>query len=394
MNRLWVVFSKEVVDNVRDRRTITSALIGSLIGPLVILLVILLVGRTVFEPADEQPLELAVIGAENAPQLIRFLQQNNVVIRPAPSDPETAVHNGDVPVVLVIPPEYGAQFGAGQPAAVQLIVDNSRQASSPAIQRVSGLLEGYGRQIGALRLLARGISPSLPQAVVVEQVDVSTPQSRVLIFLNMLPYFLIFSVFSGGAAAIIDATAGERERNSLEPLLINPVSRRDLVLGKTFAALPFAFGTLLLTLGAFALIFNVVPLEDYVGFRFSIDLAALVGIFLLCIPLIALASALQMIIASFARTTKEAQSYVTWLPLIPALPGLALAFLPVKSQVWMMAIPSFGQQLLINQLMRGEPVAPLHLLVSVVVTLAAALALLMAAVRLYQREQVLFGRGG
>jgi sodium transport system permease protein len=149
---------------------------------------------------------------------------------------------------------------------------------------------------------------------------------------------------------------------------------------------------LLLTLGAYAVIFNLIPLEDFIGFRLSIDPLALAGIFLVCLPMIVLASALQMIIATFARNFKEAQTYVGFLPLVPALPGLGLAFIPVRPDLWTMLIPTFGQQILINQFMRAEPVSLANVLVSAGVTLALALGLVAVSMRLYEREQIVLAR--
>jgi sodium transport system permease protein len=387
------VFQKELLDNVRDRRTIGSALFGTLLGPMILLFIIVLVGRFVNDARDdEKPLKLPVQGAEYAPNLIQFLQQQNVEILPPAEDAETLVRNGDLEVALVIAPDYGEDFSAGRPATVEIIEDSSRQTASIAVSRVRNLLQSYSRQIGALRLVARGVDPRVTQALEVTSRDVATPQSQVLTFLNTLPYFLMFALFSGGAGVIIDSTAGERERGSLEPLLINPVRRRDFVLGKLLAALPFAAGTILISLIAYALIFNVVPLENFLGVQLRIDPLALLNIFIVCLPMMVLASALQMIIATFARNFKEAQTYVGFLPLVPALPGLGLAFLPVKAELWTMLIPTFGQQLLINQFMRGEPVSAANILISAAVTLALSVVLIMLAIRLYEREQIILGR--
>lgn len=224
-----------------------------------------------------------------------------------------------------------------------------------------------------------------------EQVDVATPQSQAVIFLNMMPYFIVLVVFVGGMYVIIDATAGERERGSLEPLLINPAARWEFVIGKLAASVPFAVFSVFLNLLAFAAAFNLFPVEDYIGFQLTLDLGALTGIFLVSLPMILLASALQMIIATFTRSFKEAQTYVAFLPLIPALPGIGLAFMPVKPALWTMLIPTFGQQLIINQLMRGEPVNPVNVVVSAAATLLAALILIYVAVGMYQNERILFG---
>jgi sodium transport system permease protein len=136
-----------------------------------------------------------------------------------------------------------------------------------------------------------------------------------------------------------------------------------------------------------------VPLGAQLGVRLSLGLPALLAIFLIALPIMLLAGALQMIIATSSRTVKEAQSYLAFLPLIPALPGLFLAFLPLRPAMWQMLVPTFGQQVLINQLMRGEPIDPLFTAVSAAITLAIGLLLTLVAMRLFGREQVLFGRG-
>ncbi len=391
MNGILVVFTKELIDNLRDRRSVFSTLGYALLGPGMILLMIVILGG-IFREGTEKPLELPIGGREHAPALVQFLEQRNVILQDAPENPREAVRNGDVDVVLIIPAEYGETFSAGRAATVQIVADSSRTSAMPTVRRAQDLVEQYARQTGALRLLARGINPDVVNTVSVEEVDVSTPQSQAFIFLNMLPYFLVMAVFLGGAAVIIDTTAGERERNSLEPLLINPLERWKLVMGKLCASLPFAIATLLVSLGAFALVFNVFPVEQFMGMQLSVDMLALGYILLICLPMVLLAGALQMIIATFTRTHKEAQNYVNWLPLIPALPGMALAFLPVKATVWAMLIPTYGQQLLINQLIRGEVVQPVNIIVSTVATLVVAVALTGFAMRLYSRENILFGK--
>ncbi|MBN2004190.1 MAG: ABC transporter permease [Anaerolineae bacterium] len=390
-NRIAVIFRKETVDNFRDRRSFYSTLSYALLGPGMILLMIVVLGGALHKEV-EKPLELPVTGQENAPNLVQFLEQNNVIVLDAPENPRAAVRSGDIVLALIIPETYGEDFTAGQSATVQLVVDNSRTSASPDINRATALLEAYNRQIGNLRLLARGVSPTLINAISLEEVDVSTPQSQAFMFLNMLPYFLIMTVFLGGMAAIIDATAGERERGSLEPLLINPAARWEFVIGKLLSSLPFAALTVLLTLVAFGLIFTFMPTEKFIGMRLTVDVGALGVIFLVCLPLVVLAGAVQMIVATFARSFKEAQTYLGWLPLVPALPGIALAFLPVKSDLWTMLIPTFGQQILINQLIRGEVVNATNVVVSTAMTVVLTAVLIVIAIRLYSREQILFSK--
>jgi sodium transport system permease protein len=268
-------------------------------------------------------------------------------------------------------------------------VDTSRQTAQPAIERISRLLDAYAAQTASLRLLARGLSPTVTQPLAIERVDMATPETQALIFLNMLPYFVVLVVFMGGMYVIIDTTAGERERNSLEPLLINPVPRWEMVIGKLVASWPFAVGALFVNLLAFSLSFNNFPIEDFLGIQIQLDVRALAGIFFISMPMIVLASALQMIIATFTRSFKEAQTYVGFLPLIPALPGIGLAFLPIKPSLWAMLIPTYGQQILINQFLRAEPISMNDVMVSSLVTLGLSILLILVAIRLYSSERIL-----
>jgi len=390
-NPIGVVFAKEVRDNTRDRRALASALFYPLLGPVLMVLLLSVVARTVTERIEE-PLDVPVVGAERAPYLIRFLEQNDVRVQPPPDDPEAEVRSGERDLVLVVSEGYREAFGRGEPAAVQLVLDSSRQTAETSVRRLSRLLDAYAGKVASQRLLARGISPVVVAPIAVERLDLATPQSQAAQFLNLLPYFLIFSVFIGGMYLAIDTTAGERERGSLEPLLLNPVRRRELVLGKMAAVLVFTLVAVVETLLAFAVVLRIVPLESLLGVGMRLDPGALLATFLITVPLMPLAAALQIIIATFTRSFKEAQNYLSLLPLVPALPGLFLAFVPVRQETWMMLVPTFGQQLLINRVMRGEFVALSDAALSAAVTLAAAAALTLLAVRLYESERVLFGR--
>jgi sodium transport system permease protein len=390
LNKIGVVFRKELLDNFRDQRTLINSLLSALLGPLMLFGLLTVLGQTANRQV-ERPLELPVVGAEHAPDLAAFLATNNVVLVPAPADPAAAVRTGDIDLALVISADYGERLQDGLPARVQLIADSSRQSTQTTVGRATRLLEAYSAQLGALRLQARGVSPSVITPVVIEEVDQATPQGRAALLLNILPYFLIFAVFIGGMSLTIDMTAGERERGSLEPLLLSPLSRSELMLGKLAAGLvPTALSVVVALLG-FAAIINLAPLGESLGVQLQLDPSTIVGIFLITIPMMLLAGALQMLIATASRSVKEAQSYLGFLPLIPALPGLFLAFVPIRPTLWMMSIPTFGQQLLINQLMRGEAVSALFVTVSAATTLLAGVLFAVAAIRMFGRERILFG---
>ena len=388
MNTVWVVFKKEIVDSMRDYRSWATGLFWALFGPLLMGGLFMMIGSNARE-SIEKPLHLSVQNPQHAPSLIHFLEQNDVIIEAAPNDPEAAVKAGDVNLVLIIPDEFPEDFSSGDTATVQMVMDSSRQSINVDITRLGNLLENYSRITGALRLIVRGISPEVIQPVFVEEVDVASPQSRATFLVSFLPYFIIFAMFNGAAPIITDTTAGERERQSLEPLLINPVPRHNFVLGKLLAAFPFSLASLAITLIGFGVVFNILPVDEFLGTRIALNVFTLFMIFLICLPIALLASAIQMVVASFAKSTKEAGTYLPFIALIPSLPGMVLAFFPVKPALWMMLIPTFGQQLLINQLMRLEPMDTMNVVTSTVMTLLLSAGLSLIAILLYKRERII-----
>ncbi len=387
-SRTRTVFKKEIIDNVRDRRTLAAALFYPVLGPAMILFMIFAIGQIRGE--SEQALMLPVQGADNAPNLIAFLEQNRVTIEAAPDDPERAVRQGNEDVVLIIPEDFGAAFTDGRPAAVRLVMDQSRNEAMRAIQRARLLLQAYSHQIGRLRLQVRGVDPRVADAIAIEVVDVSTPQSQAARILSMAPYLILVSLFVGGMYLAIDSTAGERERGSLEPLLINPVESSELVNGKAAAVLVFTTVALIETLAGFAIVLNFFPLERYIGVRMSLPPASLGAILLICLPLMVFVVALQMIIASYTKSFKEAQNYISFMLLVPAVPALIMAVLPVQESLWLVLLPTVGQQLFINQILRGEPVSLASAALGSAVTLAAGIALLVLVTRRYRTEGILF----
>jgi sodium transport system permease protein len=192
----------------------------------------------------------------------------------------------------------------------------------------------------------------------------------------------------GGLYLAIDATAGERERGSLEPLLTVPVPRQTLIYGKVLAACCYMLGSLAIALLAFTVALALVPLEA-LGMTANFDLAVAFKVFLVAAPFVLLGAALMTVVASFTRSYREAQSYLTIVLLVPTLPILFAGLYSLRPGTWLMAIPSLSQHLLITNLLRDEPLQTMHVLVSATTTLAAGLLLTWLAGRLYQREAIL-----
>ncbi len=381
------VFLKEVRENLRDRRTLISAfLTGPLLGPL---LLVLLLNITLTRELDkaEKPLPLPVIGAEYAPNLIAALKAGGVVPKPPLANPEQAVRRQDADVVLRIDADYGKAWRAGEPVQVELIYDSSQRDAATAVARVAHLLESYAREQGAMRLLARGLSPNTAWPLKVARRDQATPQSRAVLMFAMLPYFFVITIFMGGMYLAIDLTAGERERQSLEPLFANPVPRWKILAGKLAAICAFSTASLVITLLAFAAVGRFIPAEK-LGMELDLGLHFGGFVLLLMLPLVVLLAALQSMVAAFAKSYREAQTYLSLLMLVPIIPSLVLAILPIKPQPWMYAVPLLGQNLGIMQLLRGAGISALQLGLCLGGSLAAAVLAVGVTVQLYRSEQL------
>jgi len=389
MRGLITVFRKEVRENIRDRRALFNSL---LLGPL--LFPLLFVGMMWFlESAEqeraEQALELPVVGAQYAPSLIRYLEQQGVVIQPEPDDPEAMVRNQETPVILRVLPEYPERWAEGLPAPVEVIMDPSRQESKTAIRRAKTLLMGYGQRIGSLRLQMRGISPQLAAPVMLKDVDLSTPKSRAILAMIFLPYVLMITAFTGATHLAMDTTAGEKERKSLEPLLINPVPRWQIMTGKMLTTTAFAMASLALTLVSFRIVLPYMPVGAF-GMDLTLGLMTLLRILVVISPVAILAAALLTLLASFAKSYREAQSYMGLVILIPMIPSLIFMANPIRAEAWMMMVPLFSQNILIGEIIRGESIALSWYAMSVSSTLVIGIALAVLAATLYNRPRLIF----
>ena len=389
MNGLLTVFKKEVSENLRDRRSLfNSVLLGPILFPILFIGLAYFAGSKQQESA-EKTLEIPVVGTQYAPNLVGFMEQQGVIIKQAPDDPEAAVRNQDVQVIVRIPETFGEQWTSGRPAVIEVIADPSRRESRIPMQRVRGLLSAYGAQIGQLRLQLRGVAPTVSAPIMIKDVDLSTPQSRGMLVMIMLPYVLMITAFTGGMHLAIDSTAGEKERKSLEPLLINPVPRWQIMLGKMLATATYAFASLMLTLLAFRFAFPLLP-TGALGVDLNLSTKAMAGILLTISPVVILAAAMLSTLAALAKSLREAQSYMGLVFMIPMIPSLIFMVNPMNPETWMMAIPMFSQNMLIGEFVRGEAINPLWLSLSLGSTLLIGLVFAAIAATLFNKPRIVF----
>ncbi|TPV93369.1 MAG: ABC transporter permease [Myxococcales bacterium FL481] len=391
MSELWVVFRKELREALRDRRSLLSAAAFPILGPIMILVMF---SNLADLTSEERVLDVAVSGGEHGPALVRHLESQRMEVVPiaADDDPAHWITTGRTDVVVVIPEEYGEAFRAATPAPVEILFDESRQEAQGSIVRVQRAFGHYSSQVGALRLLARGVDPTLTRVLDVRSTNFARQGGVAVRLLSMLPMLVLVSAFLGGMFVAVDTTAGERERGSLEPLLCNPVSRLALVAGKWLASVVFATASLLLMLGLCGVALDAAPLEE-LGVALELGPRDVAGIVVSAVPLAAFACAVEMLVATFSRSFKEAQTQVSLFMLVPMIPGFWLAFASVRMDLWHLCVPALAQNLLLVELVRGETPAVLDYAVAGASSLVLASLCVVANAEVLKRENVVFGRG-
>jgi sodium transport system permease protein len=363
---------------------------GPLFGPILFAFVINLSVKQSLSDASE-PLDLQVIGREHAPNLIAFLESNNFNIVDGPETREdaiAAVSNGDQDVVVVIPESFGRNLADMIPATIEVITDQANTQAERETRRATRALREYGQELAVMRLSLRGVSPLVMRPLNVDEVDVSTPSGRSAILLGMLSYFFIFALLTGGMNLAIDATAGERERGSLEPLLCLPVKRDHLIFGKILAACLFMAISLSLSLTCFHFTLKFMPLQE-LGMTPNFGPRVVLTAFFLLVPFALVGASLMTLVASFTKSFKEAQTWVSVVLLAPTMPILIVSILMVRPSTALMFIPSLSQHLLLVGLIKNEPLNMLHVAVSVGGTLLVGGLLTWVCARLYRREGLL-----
>ena len=387
--RLLVVAKKELMDGLRDRRALIGIVIGTLFGPL---LIGFLFTKIAGQEKSAREVEIAVVGRQYAPLLMRWMeQQPGITIKDGPTDPEAAVRDSRVEVVLVIKKEFGEKFAESRPAPVQVVSDSTQQSTRAKVRRLNGLLRGFSQETGGLRLIARGISPTVSSALKIEEVEVSNAGQRAAMLFNFIPMFLILSAFSAGMAIATDSTAGERERGSLEPLLLNPVPRWQLVGGKWLAAATLAFGGMVGTLVMVAVVFSKLPLED-LGVRFTMGWPQMLMMIAATFPMALLAPAMQIYLSCFAKSFKEAQSYMAFLVMGATVPGVVSTIYPIGNKLWMQPVPVLGQYVLDNEIMSGKVPSALMIGLGNVLSAVLVVIILRMAMQKFSSEKIVFGR--
>jgi sodium transport system permease protein len=347
-----IVYWKELTDALRDRRTLAVVLLSSVaIGPLVLLLVSSLVAG--IEKRAEARV-IVVQGIEQAPSLRNYLERQTYTVTTAPADYQQQLTDSKLgDPVLLVPPSFEAELAGGQAPLVELVGSSANQRAQAGSGPILRLLRGFNQEQALLRLSTRGIAASQLEAVRVEERDLADPAARAAQLGTMVPYFVLMAVLYGALNAALDTTAGERERGSLEPVLMNPLSRNALVLGKWGAVA--SVGMLIAVLSCLSFLPGQWLLRSEAlsaMFRFGFGEA---GAFIaLLLPLAGALSALLMAIAIRCKTFKEAQANATVLMLAVSMLPLISLFNQEGTAPWHLWVPALSQTTLMGRVLKGE----------------------------------------
>src|SRR5690242_7788571 len=389
VQRTLAILRKELLDTFRDRRTGTVTLLSSILaGPIFLMLIFNLMASQA-ERARE--LTLPVQGGEYAPAVVAFLERQQVKVTKAPDDYDAQIRRGDLDVVLIIDDAFANDVAQGKPATVRLVFDRSRDRARAAIDQADALLRSYNRLWGEERLMLRGVTSSVANPLRIESDDVATPQQSGALVLFLVAYYGLFASVMGGMAVALDTTAGERERQSLEPLLMTPARPGELVAGKWLAVCLFDALVVALTLTGFYLTLAFAPLPP-VGVPFLFGVREFGRFLLVLVPMILMLPAILLYVGSRARTYKEAQANVSVLLFVVSLIPLVQLFMQRKEPPWIMLLPVSAQYSLLNTSLRGEAPALAQLALSWIAPLALVVIALVAVARRLSREAILSGK--
>ncbi len=375
MRLAWIVFVKELTDALRDRRTLLMVVLSSVaIGPVI------LVALSALIAGMEQRAEAREVYAEGmaqAPTLRNHLERQGYTLKEAPADHEQQLVSrrfGDP--VLLIPKDFERDLALGAMPVVEVVSASANQRAQGSVGRIVQLLQGFNREQAGLRLAFRGVAPALLQPIQVEERDLADPRARAAQLTGMLPFFVLMAVLYGALNAALDTTAGERERGSLEPLLMNPAPRAALVLGKWGAVA--SVGMLIAVLSSLSFLpAQWLLRSETLAAMFQYGMREALLFLALLLPLAAALSALLMAVAIRCKTFKEAQANSTVVILAVSLLPLTTLFNQEGEKPWHLWTPALAQITLMGRVLKGEAMGAADLLPPLLV--AAAVTVLCVA---------------
>ena len=395
---IGIVFRKELCDSLRDRRTLFSMIVVPVLAmPLLMFGMGAATVKIVSKAREEVP-AVMVLGAENSPRLMTSLRESKSLRIVAPeADFAQAVVEKRVRAAVQVPPDFDAAVARGERVTVRILEHAGEMRSGFASGRLDQLLRTLRDTLVRERLRALHVPETTLTPFEIVRQNVAPP-AKVggSVVGGLLPYLIIILCMTGAMYPAIDLTTGEKERGTMETILCSPVSRLHLVLGKFLVVLTASLGTVLLSLASMAATFQIAKrvlpgaAPKGVGLpALTLDAGGVIGVFLMLLPVAVMLSAVLLAIALFARSFREAQSYVGPLMLVVILPAMAGTLPGLELNARLALVPLVNVSLVCKEMIAGTWHWHYILLIFLSSCLYAAAALALA-VRMFQREEVLF----
>lgn len=396
---IGIVYRKELTEALRDRRTlITTFLVPLLLFPLLgtgmMYMTVLLIGK-----AQKENARMMIMGGADSPDLVAELKKvEGLESVPLEPDWKNQIVEKQVRFVVEIPPGFEADLVGQKYPTVTLHLYEGELKSSVSADKVEKFFNNYRDKVVKGRLEARNLPVTIIKPFEVKRKDEAPPEKggAALFFGGFIAYMVVFLCLNGGMHPAIDLTAGEKERGTMETILSSPVARTHLVLGKFFLVLTTSLVTAALSVTSMGVSFWVLRIlhpatqsADGPSLQMQISIGAVLSVFLMALPLSVLFSSALLTISLFAKSYKEAQSYIMPLMFLVIVPAVAAMLPGVDLTPKLALIPILNVSLLCKELVVGTYHWSYMLLIFLSTCVYAAIALFLA-VKMFQRESVLF----
>jgi sodium transport system permease protein len=399
LRNIGIVYRKELTESLRDRRTVISMIVVPLLlMPLLTIGIGGVMVRQLGQVRGEVP-KIMILGGQDSPNLRNQLAQlKQVEFVPERSDYVEEISNKQIRVAVEIPPAFDAKLAAGQSMTVKILMYEGELKSSIGADRLQKFFRDLRDRTVRQNLQTRQLPESMIRPFDIQQQNVA-PAEKVggAVLGGMVPYFVILLCLTGAMYPAMDLTAGEKERGTIETILCSPVSRTHLVLGKFLMVLTASLATAVLSLASMAvsfgagkqLLLGVLHGAPETAMQITVSGKAIVSIFFMVLPLAVFFSAALLAISLFAKSFKEAQSYISPLMIVVVLPAVAAMLPGVELNATLALVPVLNTSLVSKEIITGAYHWKYIALIFASSSIYAAAAIAVA-VKLFQREDVLF----
>ncbi len=386
-NTIRAIFKKELKDLLRDRRTMIAMLLSSIVaGPLV------LWGLTMWIDNLESKVsskKLSIVNIERAPSFKNFLERQDVTIETPGVDYEAQVKSGKLAAVLVIGEDFEESLRKGEAAEVELFFDSTRASSGTLSRSYRNYVREFNNEQLVARLVLRGVSPQMMSSTKVVSRDFADERQRGAFILFGLQISLLIVPLASCLSAATDVTAGERERSSLEPLVMNPVTALSLIIGKWLAVTTIAVLMLSAAMTGYIVALQHLP-AALTYLKFGLPEAG--AFMLLLLPISAMFSAICMTFALAAKSFKEAQTYLSYLVMVVSFVPTIGFVLEWADKPWQLWLPVTGQNAVMSKVLGGKITPAMDFIVPGAICVLITVAAIAILARFIQKERIIFGR--